>query len=65
MIQVSGSFTGEALCKELITEISDFKKMSRSAAQDVSAAIRKYQQGKSQHTARNYKKLSEELKIVK
>ena len=62
--RVSGSFTCKALRKELITEISEIKKMSRSAAQDIAAAIRKCQQGKSQHPANRYKKLSEESKII-
>ena len=35
--QVSGSFTGVALCKELIKEISEINKRSGSAAQDVPA----------------------------
>ena len=39
---VSYSFTGEAPCKELITEISEIKKKSRKAAWDVPAVIRKY-----------------------
>ena len=38
-----------------IAEILEIK-MSRTAAQDVSAARRKYQQGKSQHSGKNVEK---------
>ena len=62
---MSGSFTGQALYKELITEIFEIMKIPRSAAQDASTAIRKYQQGKSQHPTNKYKKLSKELKVIK
>ena len=63
--RVSSPFTGETLSKELITEISEIKKMSRSVAQNVLGATKKYQQGESQHPANMYKKLSKELKVIK
>lgn len=63
--RVSSPFTGETLSKELITEISEIKKISRSVAQDALGATKKYQQGESQHPANMYKKLSKELKVIK
>ena len=41
-------------CLDQISEI----KMSRTVAQDVPAAIRRYQEGKSQHPGNKYKTLT-------
>ena len=42
MKKVPGSFTGEALCMELISEISSIKKLIDNAATKIAKAVRNY-----------------------
>ena len=50
MKKVSGSFTGEALCTELIKEICSIKKLQGNASENIRTLIEKnseYQQNKT------------------
>ena len=62
MKKVSGSFTGEALCTELIKEICSIKKLQGNASENIRTVIEKKQRV-SVKPEQKYKQLHNELKV--
>ena len=62
MKKVSGSFTGEALCTELIKEICSIKKLQGNASENIRTVIEKKQRA-SVKPEQKYKQLHNELKV--
>ena len=62
MKKVSGSFTGEALCTELIKEICSIKKLQGNASENIRTVIEKSQRA-SVKPVQKYKQLHNELKV--
>ena len=62
MKKVSGSFTVEALCTELIKEISSIKKLQGNASETIRIAVEKSHRA-SVKSEKKYKQLHNELKV--
>ena len=62
MKKVSGSFTGETLCTELIKEICSIKKLQENASENIRTVIEKNQRA-SVKPEQKYKQLHNELKV--
>ena len=62
MKKVSGSFTGEALCTELIKEICSIKKLQGNASENIRTLIEKNQRA-SVKPEQKYKQLHNKLKV--
>ena len=64
MKKIPGSFTGEALCEELINEISAIKTQDNNATDNICNAVEEYftDKNKDLEPVGQYRKLHEELK---
>ena len=62
MKRVAGSFTGEALCKEMITEISGIKALKDNAFNNIEAVILQ-QRNKATDPKKEYRRLHNDLKV--
>ena len=62
MKRVPGSFTGEALSKELLSEISSIKRLKENASESIENAICKYKKIQTKPEI-EYKKLHNQLKV--
>ena len=63
MKRVPGSFTGEALCSELIEEISQVKKLKNNAMDIIDGEIKLYRAKSGRTIEENYKILHSSLKV--
>ena len=63
MKKVPGSFTGEALCMELISEISSIKKLKDNAATKTAEAVRNYTSTGDDGSETEYRDLHVQLKV--
>ena len=61
MKQVPGSFTGEALCKELVKEISNIRPVKNNATVTIRGAISEFQGFMSEKPTQKYKQMHVEL----
>ena len=60
--RVPGSFTGEALCQELITEISKIKKVEPNATKQIPPALLEYHGSAASTPEQRYKRIHQKLK---
>ena len=63
MKKVSGSFTGEALCMELISEVSSIKKLKDNAATKIAETVRNYKSTGDDGSEKEYRNLHLQLKV--
>ena len=63
MKKVPGSFTGEVLCTELVSEISSVKKIKDNAATKIAKALKNYKLTVDDGSKKEYCNLHIQLKV--
>ena len=63
MKKVPGSFTGEVLCTELVSEISSVKKIKDNAPTKIAKALKNYKLTGDDGSKKEYRNLHIQLKV--